>query len=110
MSIDNSYLYYALDQLSPLGQITYRRMFGGYGLYNYDLIFAFIANDELFFKVDDTNRCYYENAGSEPFTYRKNDKEYQMSYWKIPEEVLEDSDELRKWMKWSYKISLKQKK
>ena len=58
------------------GNITAKRMFGGYSLYLDGKIFSMITNDtDLYFKVDDSNRAKYEAVGSHPFVY---------SGWKDP--------------------------
>lgn len=71
-------------------------MFGGVGLYSGERFFGILAADELFFKVDDTNRPAYEAAGSEPFR-PVLDRPVSMSYWRVPIEVLEDPSELAAW-------------
>jgi DNA transformation protein len=71
-------------------------MFGGIGIYSGDAFFAILAADELFFKVDDSNRAAYEAAGSEPFK-PVLERPVSMSYWRVPLEVLEDPHELADW-------------
>jgi DNA transformation protein len=96
MSMNNEFLRYVLDQLSGLGAVTSRKMFGGAGLYLDGTIFALIAYDTLYFKADDTNRPDFEAAGMEPFRPFE-DTSYVMSYYEVPIDVLEDSDELVPW-------------
>ena len=67
MSVDDGYIVYVMDQLNSLGPVTVRKMFGGAGLYLDGTIFAVVANDALYFKVDDSNRPDYEAAGMGPF-------------------------------------------
>jgi DNA transformation protein and related proteins len=87
---------FVLDQLAPLPQLWSKAMFGGIGLYSGDCFFGIVAADELFFKVDLSNRAAYEAAGSEPF--RPVDaRPSSMSYWRVPIEVLEDHGELATW-------------
>ena len=45
-----------LGKLLPFGPVRARAMFGGYGLFLDDVMFALIARDTLFFKVDGENR------------------------------------------------------
>ena len=71
-------------------------MFGGVGLYSGERFFGIVAADELFFKVDDSNRGAYEAAGSEPFR-PVADRPVSMSYFRVPIEVLEDPSELAEW-------------
>ena len=87
---------FALDQLARIPQLRWKSMFGGVGVYSGDAYFAIIAADELFFKVDLSNRAAYEAAGSEPFRPVVA-RPVSMSYWRVPIEVLEDPGELAAW-------------
>lgn len=87
---------FVLDQLARIPQLRAKRMFGGVGLYSADSFFGIVAADELFFKVDHSNRASYEVAGSEPFR-PVVDRPVSMSYWRVPIEVLEDPGELASW-------------
>ena len=96
MTVSDSFLDYLIDQLSGFRDVSARKMFGGAGLYCDGKVFAFVADDMVYFKVDDTNREKYVKAGSKPFQPFP-DKPTLMSYFEIPADVLEDSDELIKW-------------
>ena len=87
---------FVLDQLVRVPQLRAKAMFGGVGLYSGDAFFGIVAADELFFKVDDSNRAAYEAAGSEPFR-PVIARPVSMSYWRVPIEVLEDTGELATW-------------
>jgi DNA transformation protein len=87
---------FVLDQLAPLPQLWSKAMFGGIGLYSGECFFGIVAADELFFKVDLSNRAAYEAAGSEPFRPVAA-RPVTMSYWRVPIEVLEDTGELATW-------------
>ena len=94
MPVSREYLEYVLDQLRTLGQITAKRMFGGAGIYLGGRFFGLVAEDVLYFKVDDANRKDYLDAGSGPF---RPFGSYEMSYYEVPADVLEDSERLREW-------------
>jgi DNA transformation protein len=96
VSVSDDYIDFAMDLLSPLGEITVRRMFGGAGIYSDGLFFAIIENDTLRFKVDDSNRADFEAKGMGPFKPYKDKKEI-MQYYEVPIDVLEDNAELEKW-------------
>jgi DNA transformation protein len=96
MAVSSEFIDYTLDQLTALGEVTSRRMFGGAGIYRGGLFFALIANDTLYFKVDDSNRCDYESAGMEPFR-PFGEKSYAMHYYEVPVEVVEDGDAMTVW-------------
>jgi DNA transformation protein and related proteins len=87
---------FVLDQLARIPHLRAKAMFGGVGLYSADAFFGIVAADELFFKVDDSNRSAYEAAGSEPFRPVMA-RPVSMSYWRVPIEVIEDSGELATW-------------
>ncbi len=96
MSFSEEYLDYVLDQLKWVGPITAKKMFGGVGLYLNGVFFALIAEDVLYFKVDDSNRPDYEAAGMGPFK-PFGEKSYTMQYYEVPVDVLEDMEMLRIW-------------
>jgi DNA transformation protein len=96
MPVSDEYLTYVIDQLEGLGPVQSRRMFGGAGLYFEALFFAIVADDVLYFKVDDSNRADYEAAGMAPFKPFP-DKDAVMQYYEVPIDVLENRDSLRDW-------------
>jgi DNA transformation protein and related proteins len=71
-------------------------MFGGVGIYSGQLFFALIADDVLYFKVDESTRPDFEARGMEPFRPFGEDGG-TMKYYQLPEDVLEDPEELRPW-------------
>lgn len=107
--MSRDYLEYILDLLSHCDSITSRAMFGGYGIYKNGVIFAIIARDELYFKVDQSNIEQYKKQGSEAFTFEAKGKVSKMSYWKVPLLIMEDETQLKDWVEQSYNISLKNK-
>lgn len=97
MPFSSDYLQYVLEQLARLPRVTSRRMFGGVGLYSDGVFFGLIANDTVYFKVDDSTRERYVSRGCEPFRPYKDRPEVSMSYFQVPAGVLEDADELVPW-------------
>ncbi len=104
MSVSDEYLTYVIDQLEYLGSIRSRRMFGGAGLYFDSLFFALVADDVLYFKVDDSNRPDYEEASMEAFRPFP-DKNTVMGYYQVPIDVLENRDTLRDWAGKAVRVS-----
>jgi DNA transformation protein len=72
-------------------------MFGGYGIYLDGIMFALVADDTLYLKVDDESRSEFAAAALEPFRYSKKGKTYEMSYHAAPEDALESAELLRDW-------------
>lgn len=94
MAVSKEYQAFIVAQLAPLVPLKVKRMFGEVGLYADDLFFAVVANDALYLKVDDENRPDYEAAGMDPF----NPMGTPMAYFQVPDEVVEERDELREWV------------
>jgi DNA transformation protein len=95
MAVTPSYRNFVIEQLEHFASIASKSMFGGVGLYADDYFFALIAEDHLYFKVDDTNRSDFEAAQMEPFRPYGDDR--AMKYYEVPVEVLEDVDALKEW-------------
>jgi DNA transformation protein and related proteins len=90
MALEDGYVEYVMDLLGPLGAVTGRRMFGGYGIWEDGDMFALLdRGSTLYFKVGDEARARYADAGSEQFM--------TMPYWSVPVDVLEDEDRLHAW-------------
>lgn len=87
-----------LEQLNRCAPVTARAMFGGYGLYSEGVMFALIADETLYFKVDDDNRPDFVNAGMGPFVYLGKHKPVAMSYYQLPEPVLSNPSTLLQWI------------
>jgi|SRR5215469_2189388 len=91
-----SYIEFLIEQLSPLGKITTRRLFGGNSLYCDGVVFALVAHDTLYLKVDDHTRPEFEASGLAVF-HPFGDETASMNYYQAPAELFEDADALRRW-------------
>jgi len=92
---DQAFLDFVLDQLAGLGRITWRRMFGGIGLYQAGTFFAVIDDGRLYFVTDARTRPAFEAKGMGPFEYAPG--KVLRNYWEVPLDVLEDDAELCEW-------------
>jgi DNA transformation protein and related proteins len=98
MAANADFIEFLKDQLEGLGHVTSRRMFSGAGIYCDGVIFALLLRDTLYFKVDDGNRAAYETEGLKPFSYEARGRMVEVgAYWRIPERLLDDPDELVDW-------------
>jgi DNA transformation protein and related proteins len=97
MALSKDFRDQMLGRLLPFGPVLSRSMFGGFGFYMEGLMFALIAYDQIYFKVDNGNRQEYIDAEMEPFTYQGKKKPVQMSYFRVPSEILNDPIELAEW-------------
>lgn len=97
MAADKDYMDYIMDLLAPLGEISGKAMFGGYGVFQEGSMFALISGSALYFKVDDSNRTAYEDVGSMQFK--------PMPYYEVPAEVMENTVKLNDWANVSIAIA-----
>lgn len=91
-----------ITALSHLENITTRPMFGGHGVYKDGLIIGIIAEDDLYFKGSSEIETYYQSFGSVPFIYEGKHRPVKMSYWKVPNSVMQDSLLLTTWAEKAY--------
>lgn len=97
MATSTAEIEHLLELLAPLGAVSARRMFGGWGLYVDALMLGIVVDGELLLKVDDGSRAAFERAGCRPFVYRARGREIPMSYWSVPDEALDSADAMRPW-------------
>jgi DNA transformation protein len=97
MAVSPSFKSFILEQLGRSVQgIRGRNMFGGVGIYGGEFFFALIADDTLYFKVDESTRPDLETRGMGPFRPYGEHGE-TMQYYRVPEDLLEDSEVLGQW-------------
>ena len=90
--------YFLSDCLEGNKNYIIKRMFSGYGVFFRWKIFAIYAMERLYFKVWEHNKQDFTDAGSLIFSYQKQGKEAHISYYTLPEELLENKTELQIWI------------
>jgi DNA transformation protein and related proteins len=105
MAVSDSYLAYVLDQLTGLGRVRSRRMFGGVGLYADELFFGLISGDGLYLKVDDASRSRFVARGMGPFKPFPDKPDYVMGYYEVPADVIEEAEELLAWARTALRVA-----
>lgn len=79
-----------LDELAPLGDVSTKKMFGGYGVFVDGVMFALVDSaGGAFLRADAATEARFEAAGSEAHG--------RMPYWRIPPVVLDDTPSLLDW-------------
>ena len=110
MAASAEYLDFIKEQLSDFGPVSVRRMFGGAGVYQDGLMFALIADETLYLKVDEENRARFEAAGLPPFVYvTKDGDRMSMSYFQAPPDALESPAVMVEWARLGYAAALRAK-
>lgn len=99
MTASDAFIAHLKDLLGGIGHITIRRMFGGAGAYCDGQVFAFIDGDVLYLKTDEPGRALFVAEDCGPFTYATKHGPGQLtSYYRAPERLLDEPDEMRAWV------------
>jgi DNA transformation protein and related proteins len=86
------------ELFAAFGPVRVRRMFGGAGIYADGTMFALVYDGVIYLKTDERTAPAFEREGSSPFEYRgKEGRRAVMSYWRLPERLYDDPDQLASW-------------
>ena len=98
MVASESFAEFLQEQFAPLGAITMRRMFGKTGVFCDGFMLAMVRDNTLYFRVDDENRAAFREAESfPPLNYEKKGGSIDLSFWRAPERLFDEADELVAW-------------
>jgi DNA transformation protein len=102
------------DLFALFGPVTVRRMFGGAGIYREGLMFALVFDGAIFLKVDEASIPDFEREGSRPFVYTRAKSpgkigRASLSYWRLPERLYDDPEELAVWAERALAIAQRKK-
>ncbi|WP_192735103.1 TfoX/Sxy family protein [Bradyrhizobium sp. OAE829] len=98
MTASATYAEFLREQLAPLGRVSMRRMFGKTGVFCDGVMFAMVTDNTLYFRVDDENREIFKEAEAfPPLNYAKKGAMIDLSFWRVPERLFDEPDELIIW-------------
>ncbi len=95
MPATDDYLQFVLDQLTGMGDVRVQKAFAQAVVYCDELVFGYVIDDVLYFKVDESNKPDYDEAGITAWV--TSDKKGIRRSYQEPAEVLEDGDLLKLW-------------
>ncbi len=79
-----------VHDLAPLGSVTSKKMFGGYGVFDEGIMFALVDSDgAAFLRADDSTAASFDQAGSAAHG--------RMPYRRIPDAVIAEPATLLDW-------------
>ena len=97
MSSDKNFVDFVVDQLDNAGQITYKHMFGEYGIFSNGKIFALVCDNKLFIKPTEAGRNFIQDiVEASPYPGAK------------PSFLIEDKLEDREWISDLVRITVKE--
>jgi DNA transformation protein len=87
-----------VEMFAAFGPVVPRRMFSGLGIFSDATMFALVVRGVLYLKADAQTVAAFEAEGQAPFSYMaKGKKRAVMSYWRAPDRLYDDPDELAAW-------------
>jgi len=98
------------DMFDSLGEVTIKRMFGGKGIYHQGRILALEVSGDILLKADVESAPQFAEAGASQWIYDGKNKPVAMPYWSIPEEALDDPEDLAKLVALAWEAALRAKK
>ena len=112
-----AFAQFVVELMAGFAPVQAKPMFGGFGIYLDGLMFALIAQDQLYFKADEQSVPSFERRGLGPFTYEAKAKGSEqksrvasLKYFVAPPEVLDDSQAMAQWARQAYDCALRQQK
>jgi DNA transformation protein and related proteins len=98
MVASDTFADFLREQLGPLGRLTMRRMFGKTGVFCDGVMFAMVTENTVYFRVDEQNQATFaEAAAFPPLNYEKKGCTIDLSFWRVPERLFDEPDELITW-------------
>ena len=98
MTASEGFAEFLRDQLAPVGRISMRRMFGKTGVFCDGVMLGMVTDNTLYFRVDDENRAAFQEAAAfPPLNYQKKGSSIDLSFWRAPERLFDEPDELITW-------------
>jgi len=88
---------FVLDQLSELGNVEARPMFGGAGFYLDGGFFGILYKQHLYFRVSPATIDDYKKRKMKPFKPFEGKRGTSKNYYQVPVEILESPTDLISW-------------
>lgn len=98
-----------VDLMGRFGSVRARAMFGGHGLYRDGVMFALLAKEGLYLKVDEQSRPVFAGRNLRAFSFTAKGRTVQLSYHEAPPQALEDEAEMADWCQLAWQAALRAK-
>ncbi|MFT3799642.1 MAG: TfoX/Sxy family protein [Burkholderiaceae bacterium] len=98
MVASSEFAEFLKELLAPLGTVSVRRMFGKSGVFVEGVMLGMVADNTLYLRVDASNQAFFqEAAASPPLNYEKRGETIDLSFWRLPDRLLDEPDEFVAW-------------
>ncbi|CZF79176.1 DNA transformation protein TfoX [Grimontia celer] len=90
--MDKPTLKNTLKFFECLGKMKSRSMFGGFGVFCDETMFALVVNDQLHLRAGTANETEFKALSMEPYVYKKRGFPVVTKYYAVPQEWWDQSD------------------
>ena len=96
------------ELFAEFGPVSIRRMFGGMGVFADGLMIALVSRGVIYLKADAETIPVFEQEGQAPFSYATKNGEHTLtSYWRMPDRLYDDAEELARWARDAHAVALR---
>jgi DNA transformation protein len=96
---EGSFGAFVLDQLSEVGDVVARPMFGGAGFYLRGSFFAILYKQHFYMRVSDETIGEFKKRRMKPFEPFAGKRGTSHKYYEVPPEILESPPDLAAWVR-----------
>jgi DNA transformation protein len=97
-----------VELFAEFGPVSVRRMFGGAGVFVDGLMIGLVSDGVIYLKADSETIPGFESEGLRPFSYStRNGAHTLTSYWRMPERLYDDAEELARWARAAHAVALR---
>lgn len=90
--MDNPILKNSMQLFAQLGRVKSRSMFGGFGIFIDDTMFALAVNNKLHIRTNRQTIAKFKQLGYKPYVYKKRGFPVVTKYFALPEDCWQDQD------------------
>lgn len=96
------------ELFAEFGPVDVRRMFGGAGIFVDGRMIGLVSREAIYLKADTETIPAFEQEKLAPFGYAtKNGERKLTSYWRMPDRLYDDPEELAHWARAAHAAALR---
>jgi DNA transformation protein len=96
------------ELFAECGPVDVRRMFGGAGVFVEGRMIALASREVVYLKADIQTIPDFEREGLSPFSYATKNGEHKLtSYWRMPDRLYDDAEELAQWARRAHAAAMR---
>jgi DNA transformation protein len=96
------------ELFAAFGPVDVRRMFGGAGVFVEGRMIALVSREVIYLKADAETIPGFKQEGLSAFSYSTKNGEHKLtSYWRMPDRLYDDPEELAEWARRARAVAMR---